>query len=424
VKHLAELSDAPWLMEPAALEALVARAQAATEEARSRFAVEAEPLAAAVRDGVATIEVRGVFAQRAAWWADGIVVTGEVGRVLEAVAADPAVRSIVMRIDSPGGQAAGIQDLADLVHATAQKKPVHAVVEGMAASAAYWVASQATSVSATQGSRVGSIGVYTIAVDASRMAENLGVKVHVVRSGPEKGVGAAFGAPITDAQLATLQASVDELAGDFAAAVARGRRLDGAKVKTLATGRTWRASDAVAAGLVDRVEPASAAMNRITTHMKERHMADQNEIAEARRAAAEEERARVRALNEQFADDPEFVKQAQNEGWTLEQASVKYIPVARERAKKAEQEAAKAKAAPAPKAAAAPAPVTPVPHGEPAAGGSGDFMQQARARAKSQGIKLTQAMKELAREDKALHEAFVRSQRTVPLEGAAERLAR
>lgn len=410
MRNLAELAAEPWLMEQSALEALIARAQNAPES-RLGPSGSASAVPVRVQDGVAVVEVRGTMMTRAPWWAEGVVVTGEITRAVEQLAADPLVRAIVMVVDSPGGHASGVQDLAETVRAARDRKPVHAVVDGMAASAAFWMVSGASKITATSGSRLGSIGTYLVAVDGSRLAENLGVKVHVVRSGEEKGIG-TFGAPITEAHLAALQRSVDEITGDFVAAVAQGRRMSPDKVKGLATGRVWRAGEAVEHGLADAVTPVASTLNSIVKTTREKFMADQKDLDDAKTSARDEERKRVRDIKAAFPEDREFALEQIEDGATLQEAKVAYCDHLQAKAKETEKKHAEELAA-ARKGASAPAQggTKPVPHGDAGAGQPGDFMTQARARAKelqAQGVKqpMTTAMRELVREQPELYQAY------------------
>lgn len=426
MKNLAELASDPWLMEQSALEALVARAQNAPE-ARASGAEFPSTVPVRVSDGVAVVEMRGVMMTRAPWWADGVVVTGEVSRAVERLAADPAVRSIVLVVDSPGGMASGVQDLADVVRTAAAVKPVHAVVDGMAASAAYFAVSGATRITASAGSRLGSIGTYLVALDASRMAENIGIRVHVVRSGAEKGIG-TFGAPLTEAQLGALQRIVDELTGDFVAAVALGRRMPVEKVKGLATGRVWRAQESVDQGLADAVAPVAAALTNIVKTTREKFMADQKDIDAAAAKAKADERERRRAILAQFPEDREFALAQIDADASLEEAKVAYCDHLQAKAKERDvahaKELAEARASgtgkPAPKGGA-----KPVPHGD-AGAPAGDFMSQARALAvtkKAAGSKkpMTEAISELARANPKAHRAWVRNQQPIKMaEGTDE----
>ena len=144
-------------------------------------------------------------------------------------------------------------------------------------------------------------------------------------------------------------------------------------------------------------------------------MADEKELGDARLAAQAEERGRARAINAAFPEDPAFCAEQIDAGSTVEQASVAFVPRMRAQMKaQAEAEAKARAAAPAPAKAGA----QPVPHGEAGSAPSGDFMVQARARAKANGTKLTVAMQQLAKEDPALHRAFVEGQSPIKLADA------
>jgi signal peptide peptidase SppA len=422
MKNLAELASEPWLMEEAALEALVARAQNAPE-ARGRDDAASSGPVVRFADGVATVEVRGALMARAPWGADGVVVTSAVAKTLRELAADPAVRSIALVVDSPGGQASGIHDLSETVREVAAVKPVHALVDGMAASAAYWMVSAASKITASPGSRVGSIGVYLVALDASRMAENAGVRVHVLRSGAEKGVG-TFGAPLTAEQLGTLQAYVDELAADFVGAVATGRGMAPARAQELATGRTWRAAEAKTHGLIDGVEPVAAALHKISRTTKERVMADVKEIEQAKAEAKAAEQARRKAILAAFPKDREFALEQIEADASLEEAKVAYCDhlqakaEEREKAHAAELEAAR-KGAPAPVATGR----KPVPHGDAAGTEAADYMSVVHARAaqlRAQGVKkpMTEAQRQIAAEQPDLRRAYIDGLEPVKLSDA------
>lgn len=174
---------------------------------------------------------------------------------LAEAADDPAVRSILLDVDSPGGIAIGLSELAEQLRDGLGGKPLVAYANGMAASAAYYLASQADMLIASRDAMVGSIGTYMVVVDSSAAAEAEGLRVHVLRSAPHKGVGEP-GAPIGDDQLAALQAEVDSYADLFRRAVLAGRARAGLTaddVAALADGRVWVGQEAVDVRLADRI---------------------------------------------------------------------------------------------------------------------------------------------------------------------------
>jgi len=122
----------------------------------------------------------------------------------------------------------------------------------MAASAAYWLASQATEVVAGRASLTGSIGAITYLYDMSKMFKEAGIEPVVVSTGELKGVGIP-GTEVTDAQKAELQGIIDFYGDEFRSAIVQGRRMSPESVKKLATGEIWPAPAALEHGLVDRM---------------------------------------------------------------------------------------------------------------------------------------------------------------------------
>lgn len=208
------------------------------------------------KDGsVAIITLHGVMAQRRLPGdsTGGGADTEKVGRAIDKAAADSAVKAIILHVDSPGGSVAGAGELAAKVRAARDIKPIIAQVDSQAASAAYWVASQATEVVATPGGSVGSIGVVALHEDVSAMLEAQGVRPTLISAGKYKTEGNPF-APLDDEALSHFQSIVDDAYGDFVAAVAAGR---GTTIKTVEAsygqGRVLLAKKALAAGMVDRI---------------------------------------------------------------------------------------------------------------------------------------------------------------------------
>jgi len=137
-------------------------------------------------------------------------------------------------------------------------KPVIASVSGMAASAAYWLASQALAVYSTESAQTGSIGVYMALLDSTAAYAREGYRVDLIKSegSPLKAAGLP-GIPLSDEQRANLQAQVDYLYSRFTAAVGRARRALSADATK---GGTFYGTAAKAAGLVDSVADLSTAI--------------------------------------------------------------------------------------------------------------------------------------------------------------------
>ncbi|HEY3898936.1 MAG TPA: S49 family peptidase [Chthoniobacter sp.] len=142
----------------------------------------------------------------------------DVDRALARVSSDKSIKNVLLCINSPGGSVNGVPETAARVAALAQQKNVFAYVDGMACSAAYWIAAAADQILATPSSMTGSIGVYLALLDQSRWLENEGLHVETIKSGTLKAAGASW-KPLTDDERAHFQSMVDEIGVMFRGAV-------------------------------------------------------------------------------------------------------------------------------------------------------------------------------------------------------------
>lgn len=224
---------------------------------------------------IAVIDVQGLLTKRRGMvqWYYGNFSTQEIAAALAEAVGSPNVSGVMLRIDSPGGTVDGLAELTDAVWAARKAKPVMAVVNGLAASAAYRVASQAHAIVAGRGDLIGSVGTISVMYDMSRMAEKDGVEAVVFSTGFMKGAGVP-GAPITDEQRAELQRVVDRMQQDFEADLRRGRGMTEAQVRKIATGQIWQAEDAIGLRLIDRVGGQADAMAEIGRMARARRRED------------------------------------------------------------------------------------------------------------------------------------------------------
>lgn len=206
--------------------------------------------------GVALVNMFGVIQQHRSWIMDffGGVSTEAVGAEIREAALDPSVRAIVLNINSPGGGVQGVPELAREILNARAKKQVTAVANSMAASAAYWLASQASDLVISPSGSVGSIGVFASHEDYSKALDAEGVKVSLVSAGKYKTEGNPY-EPLGEEARANLQADVDAFYGMFVRAVAVGRRVTNAEVlQNYGQGRMLLANQAVRLGMADRVD--------------------------------------------------------------------------------------------------------------------------------------------------------------------------
>jgi signal peptide peptidase SppA len=168
---------------------------------------------------------------------------------------DETVRAILLSIDSPGGTVAGTPDLAGEVAmaAGAGRKPVWAHIDDLGASAAYYVAAGASRVTANANALIGSIGTVMVVQDTSKMADEMGVKVHVLATGPNKATGTP-GVEVTAKQLEAEQEFVDDLGQQFVDHVNASRGTKLKMGKGAADGRVFIAAKAMGFGLIDAVQ--------------------------------------------------------------------------------------------------------------------------------------------------------------------------
>ena len=261
----------PWAINSDAFASLMA-----TIEAKAKISqLDRTPPASALErtshkytvsaDGVATIPLTGVMLGDTDWVLDyfdiDYTVTPHLADAISEAAGRSDVRSLVIAADTPGGSVVGLEALNQAIANAG--KPVIVAASGMLCSAGMYVASAADQIIAEPATIVGSIGTMTTITDVSALLAKLGVQVHLIASGPQKGTGTP-GVPITDERKRPMQAIVDELAAQFKAAVTRGRCLDAAAVDRLATGEAWLAGTALTHGLIDAVTSTPLAAASIT----------------------------------------------------------------------------------------------------------------------------------------------------------------
>ncbi len=194
-------------------------------------------------------------------WQPYAVSTLRFAQTIKALAADASISTIMIDFDSPGGVVTGTPEAANALFQARSRKRVIALVNPLAASAAYWIAAQASELAVVPSGDVGSIGVYMLHVDQSKMLSDIGIKPTFVFAGDHKVEGNSF-EPLGDEARAHLQAEVDATYADFLAAVARGRGKSVAVVREkFGKGRTVSAEDAVSVGMADRIVTPDMVLN-------------------------------------------------------------------------------------------------------------------------------------------------------------------
>jgi signal peptide peptidase SppA len=203
--------------------------------------------------GVAVIPIHGTLVRRTVGLEAESGLTSYTGLAaqLDAAIGNPAVSAILLDIDSPGGESGGVFDLADRIRAASQVKPVWAVANDMAFSAAYALASAASRVFVSRTGGVGSIGVIAMHVDQSEKDAQDGVHYTAVFAGDRKNDLNPH-EPISSEAHAFLKAEVNRIYGLFVETVARHRGIETSAVRDTEAGLFFGQA-AVAMGLADAV---------------------------------------------------------------------------------------------------------------------------------------------------------------------------
>jgi len=201
----------------------------------------------------------------------------QFGKAFDQAAADTSASAIVLDIDSPGGAVDLVAETADKVYrARRAGRPIVAVANTLAASAAYWVAAAADEIVVTPSGQVGSIGVYGMHEDISAALEARGVKRTLIRSGPRKAEGVE--GPLDEAALRHRQAQADAMYEMFTRAVARNRGVQASVVRAdpetadahFGGGRAYPARRAVQLGMADRVATFEETIKRLASGRRTR----------------------------------------------------------------------------------------------------------------------------------------------------------
>ena len=235
------------------------------------MAVYQRPPAAATPDGIAVIPIHGSLVKRSLGMeaASGLTSYGEIAAMLDAALADPHVSGILLDIDSPGGEASGSFELARRVREVAAMKPVWAVANDAAYSAAYAIAASAQRLFVTETGGVGSIGVIALHVDQSVKDAKDGYRFTAITAGAHKNDYSPH-EPLSDTAKSELQGEVDRLYSIFTEHVAAMRDLDVDAVRATEAGLFF-GSNAVAQGLADGLQTLEVTLSEFHSYLNARN---------------------------------------------------------------------------------------------------------------------------------------------------------
>jgi signal peptide peptidase SppA len=214
---------------------------------------------------VAVIPIYGVITPRADLFTEMSGGTSMQGftESLAAAVADDSIGAILLDVDSPGGMTDLVPEAAAEIRAARGSKPIVAIANTDAASAAYWLASQADEFVVTPSGMVGSIGVFAAHDDVSAAMEQDGIKTTLISAGKYKTESNPF-EPLSDEARAAIQERVDQFYGMFVKDVSKGRRVPIDSVRSgFGEGRIVTAQDALKLGMVDRIDTFESTVERL-----------------------------------------------------------------------------------------------------------------------------------------------------------------
>jgi signal peptide peptidase SppA len=240
---------------------------------------------------VAVVPLVNVVTRHGYWGAAG---TLQLGRMLQQLDSDPAVGSIVLSVNSPGGSVYGTTELASIVRGIRSRGQTRtvSVADPLMASAATWIGTAADKVYAIESADVGSIGVLNSYADLSEYYANMGIKIDVLRT-PDKKARFSGVEPMTDAMRETMQARIDEAYQSFLGAMAENRGVTVSHVESrFGGGEVMGAKDAVAAGLIDGIASLDDTVGQLLESAKIGMQQAGRRRAEAARRSLEIEKLR------------------------------------------------------------------------------------------------------------------------------------
>ena len=282
------LIQTPWAILPEKLEVIVAVVnryfsgeKLTAEEVQMRIQGAAKPNERAI-GSVAILPLFGTIFPRANLFSEtsGGTSAEVFGKRFDELVRDPSVGAIILDIDSPGGQSTGIQELSKKIYEARGSKPIIAMANYLAASAAYWIATAADEIVVSPSGEVGSVGVYAVHEDDSQSLANDGIKMTFISEGKYKTEGNPY-EPLSDEARAAIQQRVSEVYQNFTKDIARNRGVSQADaMNKFGEGRVISAKQAVSMGMADRIATMDETIQRVQRGLAKRPGGQQKAIVD------------------------------------------------------------------------------------------------------------------------------------------------
>jgi signal peptide peptidase SppA len=297
---ISEFLATPWALMPERLSAFAGvmsrwhAGEQASDEVMAgihadRQAREVKRSAAMQAGGgqIAVLPLYGVVTQRGSMVDDvsgsGGASTQRFADALRQAISDPTISQILIDIDSPGGSVYGVSELAAEIQSARAQKPIVAIANSLAASAAYWIGSAASELYVTPGGEVGSIGVWQAHEDWSAAMEDAGVKTTLISAGKFKVEGNPYQPLDAEAQ-SFMQTRVNDYYSAFTKAVAKGRSVPVDQVRNgMGQGRVLGADQALSEKMVDGIMTFEEVVKKMQRDAKSAQKPSANRLASAKR---------------------------------------------------------------------------------------------------------------------------------------------
>lgn len=290
---ITEFVNTPWAIMPEKLSAMMQVLELRSQGIRvdEGVTIEAQgPGETEVRGGTAVIPVQGIISHRMGLLQamSGGTSTERLVRQVRDAVNDESVGSVLLNIDSPGGSVAGLFEAMDEIRSLRGSKPIVAIANTLAASAAYGLAAMADEIVVTPSGEAGSVGVISVHTEFSKFDEMAGVKNTIIKAGQFKGEGNDM-EPLSDEAKDFFQARVDEVYDGFVKRIAKGRGVSVSDVRgeAFGQGRAYGPDELQRRGMVDRIATFDATLARLSKPATRRRRAE----AMKRRLEIEEQRA-------------------------------------------------------------------------------------------------------------------------------------
>ncbi|ANA14175.1 S49 family peptidase [Acetobacter oryzifermentans] len=218
--------------------------------------------------GIAVIAINGILlpgSSNGCWWLNATFYD-DISNAINLATQDETVRGIVLHVNSPGGAVAGCFDTGDRIYAARESKPVIAIVDEQACSAAYALACSAEKIVLPRTGEVGSIGVVYLHADITKFLDETGIKVTTFQTGARK-TDTYPTTPMSEDARKIIQNDIESMGKLFFETVARNRGLSAQDVQDMEAGLFYGQA-AVSAGLADAVMSRDSAFLDFLAHLK------------------------------------------------------------------------------------------------------------------------------------------------------------